>query len=313
MEKFKLGDIDNERFYMLPKSFFICDEYKDMCLTAKVLYSVLHDRMDLSRSNGWVDDNDNIFLIYPVDSLATMIGVDRKTIFKSMSELKEKGLLVSEKQGLGRPNKLYLCKLKPTESKNRTTEVPKKDYGRTEKGTMDVPKSGTSGSGENGTLMILSNSEPDNNDTDNSMGIANRVVSTPIPYQSIVSLYNDKCSTLPKVQRLTSLRKKAIKARWDEYGKSIDTFKECFERVDSSDFLSGRNGKWSNCCFDWILKPANFIKIMEGNYNKDSYRQPILNSMATLQANKQKEQEEADKLAWIEQQVELQRLAREGK
>ncbi len=103
-------------------------------------------------------------------------------------------------------------------------------------------------------------------DCENSEG-----VSTYTPYQKIVDLYHEKCPSLPKVQKITDSRKKAIKARWNEYGKSIDTFKECFEKVEASDFLSGRDGKWSNCCFDWIIKPANFTKIIEGNYDRRNH------------------------------------------
>jgi hypothetical protein len=98
-------------------------------------------------------------------------------------------------------------------------------------------------------------------------------VSTHTPYQKIVALYHDKCPSLPKVQKITDSRKKAIKARWNEYGQSVDTFKECFERVEASDFLSGRSGKWSNCGFDWIMKESNFTKIMEGNYNNKEHKQ----------------------------------------
>ena len=46
-------------------------------------------------------------------------------------------------------------------------------------------------------------------------------------------------------------------------------FKDIFERVEKSDFLSGRNGKWSNCGFDWIFNPSNFVKIIEGNYDNN--------------------------------------------
>lgn len=108
-----------------------------------------------------------------------------------------------------------------------------------------------------------------NNICENSEG-----VSTYTPYQKILNLYHEKCTSLPKVQKLTNQRKNTIKARWNEYDKDIDTFKECFEKVEDSDFLSGRSGAWSNCCFDWIMKPANFTKVLEGNYdNKNKPRE----------------------------------------
>lgn len=270
MARYKLGDIDNERFYMIPKSFFVCDEYRDMGLTAKVLYGVLHDRMELSRCNGWVDEDGAIFMIYTVDNLVSVLGVDRKTIFKAMNELKEKELLEAKRQGQGQPNKLYLHKMKPVD----VSEVPKKDSRSTEKGTREVPKSGTSRSGENGTLMILSNSDTENSDTEkgirNTEGVA--TAHPNVPYQKVVEQYHQVCISLPRVKVISEPRKRAIKARWNEWGKNIDTFAECFRKVEASDFLTGRSKDWM-AGFDWIMSPSNFTKIMEGNYDNKEHKQ----------------------------------------
>ena len=38
------------------------------------------------------------------------------------------------------------------------------------------------------------------------------------------------------------------------------------KKVESSDFLSGRSGKW-HATFDWIINPSNAVKIIEGNYS----------------------------------------------
>ena len=47
--------------------------------------------------------------------------------------------------------------------------------------------------------------------------------------------------------------------------------------IEQSDFLTGRNGVWNNCNFDWCMKPTNYIKIIEGNYkNKEKVAQSNL-------------------------------------
>lgn len=51
----------------------------------------------------------------------------------------------------------------------------------------------------------------------------------------------------------------------------IDEIKAIFEMAEKSDYLSGRNGKWMNCSFDWLIKEINYIKVLEGNYNRDSF------------------------------------------
>lgn len=84
-------------------------------------------------------------------------------------------------------------------------------------------------------------------------------------YQSVFDSFNRICKSLPKVQKINDRRRKAIK----NAGKLLDgvSFEELFTRVEQSDFLTGRSGNWTGCGFDWILKPANLLKVLEGNYN----------------------------------------------
>jgi len=85
-----------------------------------------------------------------------------------------------------------------------------------------------------------------------------------IPYQEIIDKFHELCPSLPKVMKLTEARRKAIRGRCTEY--KLDDIYQAFELVEKSDFLSGRNGKWSGCNFDWIMTQSHFLKIMEGVY-----------------------------------------------
>jgi len=61
-----------------------------------------------------------------------------------------------------------------------------------------------------------------------------------------------------------------IRSRWnaDEQFQSVEFWERFFTHVSESDFLMGRTDRpWTGCCFDWLLKPANFRKIVEGNYD----------------------------------------------
>ena len=86
----------------------------------------------------------------------------------------------------------------------------------------------------------------------------------PFDYQSVMDCFNSVCVSLPKVQKLTDKRRKAIKSASAQLGDL--SFKELFAIVERSDFLTGRKSEWS-CGFDWILKPSNLTKIIEGTYN----------------------------------------------
>lgn len=105
-------------------------------------------------------------------------------------------------------------------------------------------------------------SNNDNND--------NKNIYSKIPYQKIIDLYNNTCNSLPKIQKTTDKRKKTIKTRWTQYS-DIGIYEKLFNKAENSDFLSGRNGKWTSCNFDWLLNENNMIKVLEGNYdNKES-------------------------------------------
>ena len=92
-----------------------------------------------------------------------------------------------------------------------------------------------------------------------------------IPYSDIQSAFNEILSDLPEFRDITDKRRKAIKARWntDQKTSNLEWWrKEFFPFIAESDFLTGRNGKWTSCNIDWILKPDNFQKIREGTYNR---------------------------------------------
>ena len=84
----------------------------------------------------------------------------------------------------------------------------------------------------------------------------------------VVSKFISICSNLQKPQKLTPKRKRAIlKAKKDieEFGG----WEKFFSCIASSRFLNGQNKHGWKADFDWILKPDNMVKIMEGNYQNN--------------------------------------------
>lgn len=85
-----------------------------------------------------------------------------------------------------------------------------------------------------------------------------------IDYQFFIDTYNNICTALPKVQKLSDSRKRYIKTFLKSFTE--EEFKTICEETQGSDFLSGRNGKWTGANFDWIIKTNNATKVLEGNY-----------------------------------------------
>ena len=81
-------------------------------------------------------------------------------------------------------------------------------------------------------------------------------------YQGVLDAYHECCPGFPAVIKLIETRKRAIKARLKDYG--LDEIKRAFSLAGQSDFLKGSSG-WQ-ASFDWLMKPANMTKVLEGNY-----------------------------------------------
>lgn len=64
-----------------------------------------------------------------------------------------------------------------------------------------------------------------------------------------------------------SKRCQMLKGRIREYG--MDDLLKAMDNIRHSDFLRGENKNGWMITFDWFVKPNNFLKTLEGNYNGD--------------------------------------------
>lgn len=140
-ERFKLGDIDNEQFYMVPKILFTNPFYKGLGANAKLIYAMLKDRMHLSRTNGWADDNGDIYLMFKQTEIQKLMDISHMTCVKAMKQLETYELIDIIRQGQQKPNKIYIRKSKNYTSrslKNILPEVQKLDRNNTEKNNTEL-------------------------------------------------------------------------------------------------------------------------------------------------------------------------------
>lgn len=90
----------------------------------------------------------------------------------------------------------------------------------------------------------------------------------PTPYETIKDLYNSICKDLSKVRSISSSRKRHLKARWKQFECNLDTFEECFKKVQASVFCTGKNERGWKADFDWLIKnDNNMVKVLEGKYD----------------------------------------------
>lgn len=92
----------------------------------------------------------------------------------------------------------------------------------------------------------------------------------PCPYEEIVEAYHRHLPTLPKVMKLTPARKKAVQARWREEPAHREEgfWDDFFRHAASQPFLLGDNPRKWTADFEWLMKQANFWKVVEGKYEE---------------------------------------------
>lgn len=88
-------------------------------------------------------------------------------------------------------------------------------------------------------------------------------------FRKLADFFNDELrrngSIIPTIRSIGGQRRSGTMARIREHGKPA--FAEAVKKAAASDFLNGKNDRGWVADFDWIIKPNNFIKVLEGNYD----------------------------------------------
>ena len=90
-------------------------------------------------------------------------------------------------------------------------------------------------------------------------------------------------AVIPRITKITGIRKQMVTARCREFSKS--DLAVVVRKAAASDFLNGKNTRGFTADFNWIFRPNNFPKILEGNYdNKPNGNTPYRNNYSSQKA-----------------------------
>jgi len=117
--RFTVDTVQSARFFQLPK-FLFEGIYKRLSSDARILYSLLKDRHELSIRNHWVNARGEVYIIYTREDLSDMLGCSQPTLRKALKALKDFKLIEEERPGLGAANRIYI--LQASESENSPTD-----------------------------------------------------------------------------------------------------------------------------------------------------------------------------------------------
>ena len=186
---YKISEVTQHKYYQVPKELYTNPRYKTTINNdAKMLYAMLLDRMELSRTNGWIEDDGTIFLIFKREDLADMLGICSTTVWRAIKQLKEVGLIEEKRQGLNRSNLIYIGKIdysvpeekEPENNKDEITDTLSNDTAPILSSDIENLKNRTFTAERSGDLKNkcqdisklkpnkTDNNKPEYNDTDNN-------------------------------------------------------------------------------------------------------------------------------------------------
>lgn len=115
MKLYKINETLENSYYQMPQELFANEGYKYLSIEAKVIYSFLLNRMNLSKINHWINAKGEIYLIYTRKEIQSKLNLSDKPVTRAFKELRETNLIKEEKQGFGKPNLIYIGKIEHTE------------------------------------------------------------------------------------------------------------------------------------------------------------------------------------------------------
>ncbi|MCK8605715.1 replication initiator protein A [Leuconostoc citreum] len=109
MNRININQVEtSERFVSVPLALFENEKYKTMKPESKLAYGLLKRRFQLSLKNGWVDCDGNVYFIYKNKELQNILQAGEKKVIAIKKELNAYGLLEEKRQGLNKPNLIYI-------------------------------------------------------------------------------------------------------------------------------------------------------------------------------------------------------------
>lgn len=116
IDYYKNNEILENSYYQIPQELFINKLYKEKLNSdSKILYAFLLDRLSLSQKNHWFDELNRVYLIFTREEVQDKLCLSEKTVTKAFRQLTDTNLIAEKRQGLGKPNLIYVGKIQHEE------------------------------------------------------------------------------------------------------------------------------------------------------------------------------------------------------
>ena len=140
-------------FYRIPKALFQEQRFQSLSTDAKTLYGILLDRMSLSAKNGWLDEQNRVFIIFTIEDVKRSLCCADNKATKLLRELEKFGLIERKRRGLGRPSLVYVKNFSADSSKTRFQNRENHESGGFKSASQDPAKPRCNKTDKNNTEM----------------------------------------------------------------------------------------------------------------------------------------------------------------
>ena len=145
-------------FFRIPKALFQEQRFQDLSTDAKTLYGILLDRMRLSVKNGWLDEQNRVFIIFTIEDVKRTLRCADNKATRLLRELEKFGLIERKRRGQGKPCLVYVKNFSAESSKESVKNRDNDDSCGSKIACQDPVKSRGIKKKENKTEMNNTNS-----------------------------------------------------------------------------------------------------------------------------------------------------------
>ena len=105
------SDSEQFRYIKIPRLIIEDMVFYKLSDRAKILYGIMLDRMSLSRTNGWIDEMNRVYIRFSIKNIAVALNCSLPTACKAIAELdtdKGIGLIERIRHGQGQSDLIYV-------------------------------------------------------------------------------------------------------------------------------------------------------------------------------------------------------------
>ena len=125
----KQTDIQSIFYMQMPRWLFYDPRCAELSLEAKVAYTFLLNRFQLSRRKGWTNEFGEVFVIFPRKALAKELRICEQRVTAAFRQLVEAELVWEKRCGRGDANQIYLARVEPQDDPDyECTPFASEDY-----------------------------------------------------------------------------------------------------------------------------------------------------------------------------------------